>query len=163
MMVEELAAIGVQRIVAVDFAGSIDQSVPSGSVVLAEGAIALDGTSRHYSLQPIAPASRALTAPLAAHLAERGVELSCGLVWSTDAVYRETRSQIEAQRAQGALCVDMETAALYAVASALGLEAVSLLVAADELFESWQAPRDMRSLQRRLWQLGAIAVGYLQK
>jgi purine-nucleoside phosphorylase len=43
-----------------------------------------------------------------------------GMTWTTDAPYRETEHAIAAARAQGALAVEMEAAALYAFARARG-------------------------------------------
>jgi len=41
-----------------------------------------------------------------------------GLVWTTDAPYRETEEAIAEARAAGAVAVEMEAAALYAFAAA---------------------------------------------
>ena len=41
-----------------------------------------------------------------------------GISWTTDAPYRETERDIAAARAEGALAVEMEAAALYAFAHA---------------------------------------------
>ena len=43
-----------------------------------------------------------------------------GTSWTTDAPYRETEAAIDAARAQGALAVEMEAAALYAFSRARG-------------------------------------------
>jgi purine-nucleoside phosphorylase len=51
-------------------------------------------------------------------LAALPVPMHRGMVWTTDAPYRETEDAIEAARAQGALAVEMEAAALYAFARA---------------------------------------------
>jgi uridine phosphorylase len=160
--VEELAVAGLRRIVAVDIGGSIDPSVASGDIVLVEGGLALDGTSPHYSSEVIVRASPVLTEALASALSRGGVPYTPGLVWSTDAPYRETPALIEAQRSQGAVLVDMETAALFAVAAALGIEAAAILVAADELFDGWRPPADMGAVQERLRRVAAIAAGSLQ-
>ncbi len=41
-----------------------------------------------------------------------------GASWTTDAPYRETAEQIAAAHLDGAVCVEMEAAALYAYATA---------------------------------------------
>ena len=41
-----------------------------------------------------------------------------GLSWTTDAPYRETESAINVMSQQNAICVEMEAAALYALAEA---------------------------------------------
>jgi nucleoside phosphorylase len=73
----------------------------------------------HY-LPPaaFAEADPALIATIAAGLAGRQPPVRQGATWTTDAPFRETAAAIEAARAQGALAVEMEAAALYAFARA---------------------------------------------
>src|SRR6266487_2985028 len=47
-----------------------------------------------------------------------GVQMYAGASWTTDAPFRETEAMIEACRANGILAVEMEAAALYALAAA---------------------------------------------
>jgi uridine phosphorylase len=163
VVVEELAVAGVRRLIAVDIAGSVDRDVPSGRVVLINGAIAADGTSGHYSSEPVVRPSAALTETLGEKLMKAGVEFGSGLVWSTDAVFRETPSLVDTYRGQGAVLVDMDMAATLAVASALGIEAAAVLVAADELDGGWRPPRDMSAVRSQLQRLLPLAVACLRK
>jgi len=64
---------------------------------------------------------------LARHAITCGLPVHRGLTWTTDAPYRETRSEIQRHRAAGALCVEMEAAGLMALAEARGAEIASLL------------------------------------
>jgi uridine phosphorylase len=151
VVVEELAAIGVRQIVAVDLAASLYAEVPSGTIVLVSDAVCEDGTSRHYV--PAASeveVAEDLSGRLAAALATRDVPFSAGRVWSTDAIYRETAIEVVKYRSRDAVLVDMETAAFLAAGSALGVETASLLVAADTLFDDWQPPYDGRRIQASL-------------
>ncbi len=139
--VEELASLGVREIVAVDLAASLYAEVPSGTIVLVSDAAIGDGTAAHY--RPNASAvevSQDLSGRLASALANRDVGFTAGRVWSTDAVYRETAAELRKYRAGDAVLVDMDSAAFLAVGAALGVETVSLLVAADTLYDDWQPP-----------------------
>jgi uridine phosphorylase len=160
--IEELAVLGVRRLVALDLAGSIDPAVASNSVVLVEGAICADGTSMHYCSEAVMPPSARLVAALKEALRNHGVGFSRGIVWSTDAVYRETPSLIATHRSKGAIVVDMETAAVLTVSAALGIEAAAVLVVADEIGDEWRPPRDMRAVQSHLRRLVPIVVACLQ-
>jgi len=152
VVVEELAAVGVSRVVAVDLAASLSPEVKSGTVFLVADAICADGTSPHY--QPgaaVVEVDADLSGKVAAALARREMALTAGRVWSTDAAYRETAAEIGRYAAQGALLVDMETAAFLACARAVGLQAASVLVVADTLFEDeWRPPPDAKRLQQQL-------------
>src|SRR5688572_10040993 len=100
VVVEELAAVGVRRLIAIDIAGSLDAAIPSGSVVVIRGTLAADGTSKHYSQEAVVSADVNLTEALSTALTEAGIDFSAGLVWSTDAIYRETPSLIATHGAQ---------------------------------------------------------------
>ena len=160
--VEELAASGVRRIIAVDVAGGIDATLPSGSTVLIESAIACDGTSPHYAGEQIIQAHEDLTVHLRERLANDGLTFVSGMVFSTDAVYRETPSMLERARRQGASLIDMETAAVFAVATSLGIEAAAVLVAADSVHDAWQPPENMSAIRVELRRLLQSATACLQ-
>lgn len=160
--IEELAAAGVRRLVAVDICGSIDPAVPGGRAVLIDRAIAADGTSKHYSAAPVVPPAAKLTEALREQLTRAGIGFAAGRAWTTDAAYRETRSLIETHRANGALVVDMEAAAVLAVSAGLGIEAAIVLVATDELFGEWRPPVDMALVRAQLKRLVIAAAAALQ-
>jgi purine-nucleoside phosphorylase len=56
-----------------------------------------------------------------------------GLVWSTDAPYRETLGKVMAYQAQGVLGVDMETSALFTLAAYRRIDLAVALVVSDDL------------------------------
>jgi len=59
--------------------------------------------------------------------AQCGLPVHRGPTWTTDAPYRETRTQIERHRADGILTVEMEAAALMALSQVSRAEIASLL------------------------------------
>jgi purine-nucleoside phosphorylase len=56
-----------------------------------------------------------------------------GTVWSTDAIYRETRKQVEYYQGQEAIAVEMEISALFTVARFRKADLGALVVVSDEL------------------------------
>jgi uridine phosphorylase len=151
VVLEELAEIGVREIVCVDLAASLYAAVPSGTIVLVSDAVCADGTSQHYLPgEEAVEVSPDLSGRLASMLANRDIGFTAGRVWSTDAPYRETASEVLKYRANDAVLVDMETAAFLAAGIALGIETASLLVAADTLFDNWQPPPDGKRIQDAL-------------
>jgi uridine phosphorylase len=155
--IEELAALGVTRLVTIDIAGSLDPALHSGDVVLVDSAIAGDGTSPHYTSETRVHPEAALTDALATTLTAAGVSFTRGTAWSTDAVYRETASEVQAARNEGALLADMETASVLAVAGSLGVAAAAVLVVADELSGGWRPPSDSGLIQAQLKKLLLVA------
>jgi uridine phosphorylase len=97
-------------------------------LVVPDRALRDEGTSYHY----VAPAAWAcargrLPDLLLHHAASTGLPVHRGPTWTTDAPYRETPSEIERHRAAGVLSVEMEAAALMALAETAGVEFASLL------------------------------------
>jgi len=136
---EELVALGVRDILVVGVAGSLQPGLPIGALVIPTGAIREEGTSFHYAPAgaEVAP-DPTLTRALADACAALGAPVASGLVWTTDAPYRELQSKILAYGAAGALAVEMEASALFAAAAALGVRLSVLMAISDELFHPWR-------------------------
>jgi uridine phosphorylase len=121
LVAEELFASGCTLLVSVTSAGQISGDVEPPYFVLIERALRDEGTSYHY----LAPSRYAAADPTLLERLEgalAGIEptIERGSTWTTDAPFRETRSGIEARRAEGILAVEMEAAALYSLANARG-------------------------------------------
>ncbi len=121
LIAEQLHAAGAQVIVGVTSAGRVSATLPLPCVVVADEAVRDEGTSLHY-----VPPSETLATPtpaLAAHLATALESLGVvrrGLVWTTDAPYRETDAQLQDWATRGVLAVEMQAASLFAFAQARG-------------------------------------------
>jgi len=119
LVAEELFTSGCQLLISITSAGQI---LPLGQppyVVLIERALRDEGTSYHYL--PPAPYSHldpALREMVCAHWDHRRLLLHVGASWTTDAPFRETEAMIAQCRAKSILAVEMEAAALYALAQA---------------------------------------------
>lgn len=125
---EQLIASGCRHIVGYSSAGAIGEALRLPCLVVPDRALRDEGTSYHY-LPPTAwvEAAGELPAALARQAASCGLPVHRGPTWTTDAPYRETASQIAQHRAQGVLSVEMEAAALMALARARNAEIASLL------------------------------------
>jgi uridine phosphorylase len=139
VVLEELVAWGVRRVVSVGTAGTLQPHLQPGQVVLCTAAIRDEGTSHHYlAAERQAEPSPRLTAHLGATLRAAGLTVTEGCSWTTDAPYRETAAEVRGYRDEGVLTVEMEAAALFAVARHRGVEVASVLVISDSLAEAWE-------------------------
>ena len=66
-----------------------------------------------------------------------------GKTWTTDAIYRETKSLISERKAAGCVAVEMECAAALAVTQFRKLPFAQFLFGADNLDTSQWEPRDL--------------------
>jgi uridine phosphorylase len=149
---EELIALGATRLVSVALSGGLQPDLAPGTIVVSQAAIRDEGTSHHY-LPPgrEVAADAALTASLVAALSSDGVQVRAGRSWSTDAPYRETPDEVNAYGAEGVLAVDMEVAALFAVAQTRGVAAAAILVVGDNLAGgAWRPPTRLDEMRHAL-------------
>ncbi len=160
-VLEELIALGVRRILVVGTGGSLQPTLPIGALAIPTGAIREDGTSFHYvpagvEVAPDAELARALGESAVA----LGSQVTFGPVWTTDAPYRELRSKVAVYSAMGALAVEMEAAALFALSAFRQTRLALLLAISDELFHEWRPgfhAEELRLAQRVATQ-AALAV-----
>lgn len=140
--VEDLAAMGTSAFVSVGSAGSLQRDLNVGGLVLCESAIRDEGVSHHYlPAGKLATATPDLTAALAAGLQQAGATFRAGTSWTIDTPYRETVAEARHYQAEGVLCVEMEAAALFAVAEVRGLRMASAFVISDSLADLVWNPR----------------------
>jgi uridine phosphorylase len=138
---EELAALGTSAVVSVGTAGSLQRDLKPGDLVLCEAAIRDEGVSHHY-LPPgrLATAPAEMTAALGTAMRRAGLAFRTGNSWTIDTPYRETIDEVRHYQAEGVLCVEMEAAALFAVAEVRGLALASAFVISDSLAElTWSS------------------------
>ena len=133
-MLEELIARGCRKFIACGGAGSLVPHTELGDLVIVTAAVRDEGTSYHYlpatrevEADPIGVEAlrKVLTATERAHRA--------GKTWTTDAIYRETPARIARRRAEGCLTVEMEAAALAAVARFRNVILGQLLYCGDDV------------------------------
>jgi uridine phosphorylase len=134
LVLEKLIALGVMEIISVGWCGSVQKHVRIADLVLPTGAFSEEGTSAHYPLgdrQP-GPSRKCLNAIKEALFPEAPT-VHEGMVWTTDAPFRETVDKVRQYQQAGALGVDMETSALFTVASFRGVKLTAALVVSDDL------------------------------
>ena len=150
-LLEEVIAMGCRSFVVCGGAGALRSEMTLGHFVVVSSAIRDEGTSYHYlpparSIRFDDAARRVLEDVLKAH----GAPFVVGPTWTTDAPYRETPGKISQRRAEGCLTVELEAAALAAVASFRGVPLAQVVYCGDDLagdswdHRSWQSLSHLR-------------------
>jgi nucleoside phosphorylase len=138
LLLETAIARGVRQVLVAGSAGSLQRHLPIGSTVVVEGAEREDGTSHHYlPAGEVVAADPDLTALLETRAAARGASPFRGRSWTIDAPYRETVGGIRRHREAGVAVVEMEAAALFAIARVRAVRAGLIVAVSDELFDVW--------------------------
>ncbi len=127
---EELANLGVHTFIRVGTCGGIELSVQSGDVVVATGAVRMEGTSREYApIEWPAVADFGVTSALVQACRNLGKPWHAGVVQCKDSFYGQhspgrmpvsyqLEQKWEAWKRLGVLASEMESAALFTVAAA---------------------------------------------
>jgi uridine phosphorylase len=149
IVLEELCDLGVTRAVRVGTCGGLDASLELGDLVVAREALCADGASRALG------AGERVAAP--GDLAPEG---RGGLVVTTDLFYDPDPAREDGWRAAGALAVEMETAALFAVGARRGIAVASVLAVSDLLSDGRRRIDDegLEAAGERAGRAGAAAL-----
>lgn len=142
---EELVNCGADTFLRIGTCGGIDTNVKSGDVVIATGAIRMEGTSKEYApIEFPAVADLDITNALVKSAKKQGCPFHTGVVQCKDAFYGqhspekmpvsyELLNKWEAWKRLGCKASEMESAALFIVASHLGVRCgSSFLVVANQ-------------------------------
>jgi len=162
-VVDQLAAFGVRRFVAIGLAGGLQPELNTGSLVISTGAIRGEGVSQHY-LPPhsTVESSSEVVQGISKILTKQNQTHQLGITWTTDAPFRELRKDVLEYQRQGVLAVDMEAAAMLSVARASNLSAMAMFSIADQLSSGqWRMANDLRPAQKGLSVLFDAVFEYL--
>jgi uridine phosphorylase len=141
-LMEEVIGLGGKRFLFFGSCGVLDKEILSGHIAVPTAAYRDDGTSYHYL--PPAPYVEIPTAGrLAAILEELDAPYHLTRAWTTDAIYRETRGNMEKRKAEGCRVVEMECASTAAVAQFRGVEFSQFVYGADSLDGDEWDPRSL--------------------
>ncbi len=143
MAMELLVAAGVRKFILFGGCGAIHPSVRVYDLVVPTWGIREEGTSYHYLPSDIVPKPSkevftALKKKLRPIARELDIDLHVGGIWTTDAIFRQTRDKVRKYSSKGVLAVDIESTALMAVAMYRDVELGIVHVATYELYrEKW--------------------------
>jgi purine-nucleoside phosphorylase len=136
MLLEELVAFGVRRVLLMGYCGALRKEIHIGDIILPLDAIREEGTSHHYlpKGRRICP-DPSVQNQLSGWMKSAGLSFHQGTVWTTDAPYRETPEKVRRYCSEGVLGVEMEMAAAFAFGKARGISVGSVLIVSDEVRE----------------------------
>ncbi|MBR2782319.1 MAG: uridine phosphorylase [Oscillospiraceae bacterium] len=137
---EELAAVGVTTFIRVGTCGGIHLDVHPGDLVIASAAVRHEGTSREYApIEFPAVSNFDITLALRESAIALGLPFHIGVAQCKDSFYGqhspermpvsdELLSKWESWKRLGVLCSEMESAALFTCAAALGVRCGSVFL-----------------------------------
>ncbi|MDO8189203.1 hypothetical protein Q5424_24400 [Conexibacter sp. JD483] len=154
IVIEELLRLGAERIVRVGSCGALTDGFALGDALVADAAIAGDGTSRALGAGERVAADSALTAALtAAADADGGARR--GAVVTTDLFYDPAGEHADPPP-RDALAIEMETATLFQLGALRGVPTGCVLLVSD-LLGPQRGRIDPEALEAAAIRVGRIA------
>ena len=140
-LLEEVLVKGARKILLFGTSGSLDNTHTDGRIVVPTHAYRDEGTSYHYMSAEAGDYIQVKTASKMENMLKKmNIPFVAGRTWTTDGLYRETRRNMQARQAAGCITVDMECAAVMAMANFRGVEAYQFLFTADNLdADEWES------------------------
>ncbi|MCL9816326.1 nucleoside phosphorylase [Natronocalculus amylovorans] len=141
--VEELHAVGVETVIRCGTTGALQNGMEIGDMVVATGAAKEEGTSKRYESEvyPAVPDYDVLTALVDA-AEENDEDVHVGPIVSDDAFYNESEEFVQDWEAANLLAIEMEAAAVFALARRKGMRAGAICTVDGNLVEGTQKGAD---------------------
>jgi len=152
ILLETLIARGAKKILFFGSCGAVSQNIDIGDIILPTSSLVDEGTSLHYPAEKSETAmvkeslnSKDLTAKGDLYafpsesmvektklaLLEKDLSFHEGAVWSTDAIFRETRTKVADYQQKNILAVEMEVSALFSVGAFRNVDVCAVLAVSD--------------------------------
>ena len=136
IVVEELAQLGVKRLIRVGTCGGLQPDLKLGDLIVAISAVAADSTAVHLVNEPHTPTADWDLVHDAVHSAkELGKPVRVGPIVSSDLFYNPDDGQYQRWSDRGILAVEMEAAVLFTLGALRKVKAGCLLTVSDVVVE----------------------------
>ena len=115
------ASVEAKHVIVFGSAGCLDREIEFGQIMVPVRAYRDEGTSYHYLPESdwVGLENWEIVFDF---FTQRLIKISTGGVWTTDAIFRETRNNVKKHKADGCIAVDMECASLQAVCKFRGIQ-----------------------------------------
>ena len=150
-LLESVGALGCRTFIVIGGAGVLKSDIACGHIILPTSAVRDEGTSYHYlpAEREVRP-SADIVSLLERTLARHHVPYLAGKTWTTDGIFRETPATVARRRDEGCLTVEMEAAAMFAVAEYRDFRIGQMLYGGDDVSgdvwdnRAWVSRADVR-------------------
>lgn len=155
---ELIHTFGVKNLIRIGSCGAMQEDLKLYDIIIALGASTNSNFACQYKLQgTFAPtASWSLLNQATEVAKEKSIPVHVGNILTSDIFYNNDEQAMYAWKEMGILAEDMETAALYMMASKAGVNALTLLTVSDHMITHEQASTAER--QTAFTQMMAIAL-----
>ena len=131
---EILCNAKAQTMIRLGSCGALREDIKVGDLIVAQNALRGDGVTQYYVDKNFVPESdKALSNNLVKAAQQTGLTVHQGMVWSTDAILRETREVVGRAVDQGAIAVDMVSSTFLTICQLYKIPAAVILAVSDNV------------------------------
>lgn len=125
---------GVKNLIRTGSCGALRQDIQVGDIIIATGVIRGEGVTPYYVEDDFKTvADEELTKVIVSAAESIGLRYHKGLIWTTDALLRETREIVEKYVSLGAIAVDMVSSSFLTIAQLNDCKAAAILAVSDNI------------------------------
>ncbi len=152
VLTENLAYWGVKTIFTIGLGSSLQEKIKIGDIILVEKAIRDEGVSYHYEeASKYSHGSKDLLNKISNMLSKKDVSFYVGPIWTTDAIYRETKEEVIELQNENVLAVDMEAASFYTVGKFCNITHLSIIGISDSIASlTWEFEKNVDQINENL-------------
>lgn len=148
---DELTGLGIEKVMFCGGGGVLDKNIKVGTLLVVNGAIRDEGFSYHY-VEPsrIIESNKEVKGIITKYLDTNNIDYIEGLVWTTDAIFRETKTLVKMRKEEGAKIVEMEQSGCIAVAQFRNIKYGAIIYGGDDVSQdewnnrSWISRKGIR-------------------
>lgn len=127
-LVEELHYYGISHIIGIGYVGSFDNNYPIGTNVICAKTLSELGTTPHYLQDEFIESNDRISDIF---------NMESVVIWTTNAIYREYKSDVESAKIKGCQCVNMDTSHFFASCKLLNIQCCYIATVSDFMNEIW--------------------------
>ncbi len=157
---ELLCSAGIEFLIRLGSCGVLRKDIQVGDMIVADRAFRGEGTTRYYVGEDFVPeADKDLSDKLFVFASEE-TKTHRGPIWTTDALFRETKEIVNSYIQKGAIAVDMIASSFFTIANLYQKKTAAILTASDNLITGQLGFLDpgFMDAQRRMIQIAFRAV-----
>jgi DeoD family purine-nucleoside phosphorylase len=160
IVIEELAVLGVKKILRVGTCGGLQPDLDIGDLIVALSATPADATPLHLiGNEPHAPtADWELIHAAVHHAKEQGKKVRVGPIVSSDVFYNPDMNQYQRWSDRGILAVEMEAAMLFTLGALKKVQTGCLLIVSDVVVAGEFVRISDEDMQRAVDQMTELAL-----
>jgi uridine phosphorylase len=147
---ELLCAGGINTFIRLGSCGALREDMAIGDYVLVTDVLRGDGTTRYYVDDAYTPKVSADIAKALEDVFSQAGTVHRGPIWTTDAIFRETKEIVNPYIKKGAIAVDMVTSPFVTVANIYKRKVAAICAVSDNLITGQMGFTDFRFFEAEM-------------